>query len=240
MKKHFYISFLILNAILFNPLSTSAQQTNNTEQRYTTFDKLVGYENTSLYQGRLYIEKYRTINNRQQFFKSIEFIIGDVWYKGQPYFNQLLKYDVYEDELLLKLEESENILTLSKKDIDSFSLGKDQFVNLKLNTLPLESFGYHKVLFQDYKFTLYAKYHKNIWQLKDDNYAYYEFTDAKTKYVLLYDGDYYILNSKKDIISAFPNHKKEIKKLYNNAKKRHKKDSDAIMTTVVRQLESII
>ncbi len=231
----------MLSIFLLNVVALSAQQTNSIASGYITFDKLVGLQNTSLYQGRLYTEKYRTINDRKQFFKSTEFLNGDVWYKGQPYFNQLLKYDVYEDELLLKLEQNGNTLKLSKKDIDSFSIEKIRFINLKskkITTLGL--FGYYEVLFQDHMFALYARHNKNIMERKDKKYVYYEFEDTKTKYLLLYRGEYYPLNSKKDIVRVFPNHKTQINKLYRGAKNNNSKDSNALMIMVVKQLESVL
>ncbi len=231
----------MLIIFLLNVAALPAQQTNSIESGYIEFDKLVGLQNTSLYQGRLYTEKYRTINDRKQFFKSTEFLNGDIWYKGQPYFNQFLKYDVYEDELLLKLEENGNTLKLSKKDIDSFSIEKNHFINLKpKNITTVGLFGYYEVLFQDHMFALYAKHNKNIMERKDKKYVYYEFKDTKTKYLLLYRREYYPLNSKKDILRVFPNHKTQINKLYKGVKNKNIKDSDAFMIMVVKQLESVL
>ncbi len=231
----------MLSIFLFNVSALSAQQTNSIESGYITFDKLVGLQNTSLYQGRLYTEKYRTVNDRKQFFKSTQFINGKIWYKGQPYFNQLLKYDVYEDELLLKLVESGNTLRLSTKDIDSFSIEKNHFINLKpKKTTPVRLFGYYEVLFQDHMFALYAKHSKNIIERKDEKYTYYEFIDTKTRYLLLYRGEYYTLNSKKDILRVFPNHKTQINKLYKRAKKINSNDYNALIIMVVKQLNSIL
>ncbi len=241
MKNFSHIYTLMLSVFLFNVATLSAQQTNSIESGYINFDKLVGLQNTSLYQGRLYTEKYRTINDRKQFFKSTQFLNGEIWYKGQPYFNQLLKYDVYEDELLLKLEGKGNTLRLSKKEIDSFSVEKNHFINLKSKKITaLGLNGYYEVLLQDHMFALYAKHKKKITERKDKKNVYHEFTDTKTKYLLLYRGEYHNLNSKKDILRVSPNHKTQINKLYKGVKNKNIKDSDALMIMVVKQLESVL
>lgn len=228
----------MLSFFLFNIAILSAQKVNSIASGYITFDKLVGLQNTSLYQGRLYTENYRTINELKQFFKTTEFLQGDIWYKGQPYFNQLLKYDVYKDELLLKLEGNGNTLKLSKKDIDSFRIEKHQFINIKPTVE--RPFGFYEVLLQDDIFELYAKHSKNIIVRKDKKTVYYEFKETKTKYLLLYRGEYHDLSSKKDMTRVFPNHKKYINKLYRGVKKTNSKDSNALMIMVVKQLESVL
>lgn len=230
---------LILSLILFNICTSYAQQINNTELVHITFDKLVGLENTSLYQGKIYIEKFRAINKNKQFFKSAEFLSGDVCYKGQPYFNQLLKYDVYEDELLLKIKGNGNTLKLSKKDIDSFSIEKNHFVNLKSKILPAQLSGFYEVLFKDDKFILYGNYNKNLIERTDKNYVYFEFTDAKTKYLLLYQGEYHSLDSKKEILNMFPNYRKKIKQLYKRTKNLNSTGDSDHLIMFVKQLNSI-
>jgi glycosyltransferase involved in cell wall biosynthesis len=241
MKNYYNVYTLMVSVLLLSGVPLAAQQTTNLESGYTSFDQIVGLQNTSLYQGRLYTEKYRTVNDRKQFFKSTEFLNGQIWYKGQPYFNQLLKYDVFEDELLLKLEDNGNTLSLAKKEVDSFSLGQHYFVNLKAKKDGTGAqLGYCEVLFKDDTFVLYAKYSKKSVEKKDKKYIYYEFKDANTEYILRYKGEYYSFDSKKDIINIFPSHKEEIHKLYKRTENLSNNDDSILMTMIVKQLNSII
>ena len=243
MKNHYITCIIVLSIFFLNITVLSAQKINDQENGYIAFDKLVGIQNTNLYEGILHAEKYRTINDYKQFFKSTRFLNGEIWYKGQPYFNQSIKYDVYEDELLLKLEDKggSNTLKLLKTNIDSFNIDKHYFVNLKpekkLNKI---QFGFYEVMFQGHSFTLYMKHRKNLIEKNDERIVYYEFIDTKKKYVLLYAGEYHVLNSKKSMISLFPDHKKQINESYKRAKKIHNNDSSALMVAFVKELESIL
>ena len=144
------------------------------------------------------------------------------------------------------MEDNGNTLRLSKKDIDSFSVQtlnsqKNHFVNLNPNKRTAEQpTGFFEVLYHDPMFTLYAKHIKKMVERKDKKYIYYEFRDANTEHLLLYKGEYYPFDSRNDIIDIFPNYKKEIKQLYKRAKTLSNNDDSALMTIIVKQLNSIL
>lgn len=238
MKNHCRIYFIFLPIFLFSTVNLFAQSLNTIELGYASFDKLVGVENTSLFQGILYTESYRTVNDLKPFFKSTDFLYGNIWYKGQPYYNQLLKYDVFDDELLILLGDKGNTLRLSKKDVDSFTIQDHQFIHLK-DGIDFES-GYYEELFKNETFELYAKHKKKILERRSEKVVYYEFKDRKIEHLLFYQNQYHELNSKKDILQVFPNYKTQINQLYKQAKKTHNNDSNALILMVVQQLNLII
>jgi len=244
MKNYYIISAIFLSVFFLNISVLSAQQTNDNKRLgYIAFDKLIGIQNTSLYQGTLYTEKYRTINERKQFFKSIQFLQGDVWYNGEPYFNQRVKYNVYDDELLLKLEEKggSHTLNLYKTAIDSFTIDTHRFINLKptLITNDIEP-GFYEVMFQGGALDFYLKHRKRYLEKKGDRSIHYEFADLKSTYVIFHNGTHYILNSKKTLTRLFPNQKRQINEFYKQAKKIHGNNIDLVMITLVEQLNTIL
>ena len=51
MKNYYNVYTLMLSILLLSGAPLAAQQTNNLESGYTSFDQIVGLQNTSLYQG---------------------------------------------------------------------------------------------------------------------------------------------------------------------------------------------
>lgn len=210
---------------------------------YNYFDKEVGVENTGLYQGVMYMEKYRTINELTQFFKSGDFQSGSVCYEGQCYYDLDLKYDVYEDQVLLKLisKAGGGTLKLFKDKIDNFNIGEHHFIKIERQDAPnLNAFGFYEVAYQSDRLTLYSKYSKKSFERKDRKSLYYEFPDGHTEHVLLYAGNYHIVNSKKDNVLVFPELKKEIDKFYNLARGLRKSDPDGFQVSLMKRIELLL
>ena len=121
-------------------LCASMNGQNNTEVNYyNLFDQEVGVANTALYQGVVYTEKYRTINGNTQYYKTRDFLKGSVCYEGQCYYDLNLKYDVYEDQVLLKLigKAGGGTVQLFKDKIESFQINGSDFVKLEEKKCPL-------------------------------------------------------------------------------------------------------
>ncbi|WP_422860081.1 hypothetical protein ACOKFD_04015 [Flagellimonas sp. S174] len=209
---------------------------------YVAFDAVVGIENTGLSQGLLYSEKYRTINENKQFFKSSNFENGNIWYKGQPYYEKYLKYDAHHDQVLVQVQSQatgqQATLQLFKSDVDSFDLLKHRFVQLKF---PKENqilkAGFYESLYQNNDLRLFVRHSKNKVELKGGSFVYYEFPDLKKQYSLFYDEKFYSLNSKKDILEAFKINKKELNILYKKLKRKYK-DQNRFMVELVKQIGS--
>ena len=231
----FIITFLLFTEQLLG-------QVDELRLEYVYFDDIVGEENTSLYQGILHLEKYRTINENKQFFKSSKFYNGTIWYEGQPYFNQKIKYDVFEDGLLLKLKEEVGggILKVVKANVDSFKIDEHNFINIGLsNSSDDVQPGFYEVIFESVTASLCVKHNKNIIKKKNEKFGYYEFVDAPKTYVLFYEDMYYKLNSKKSVLRLFPQHELQINEYYKKSRKTLNKNKDLFMIELMRKIKSI-
>ena len=207
---------------------------------YIAFDAVVGIENTNLSQGLLYSEKYRTVNEKKQFFKSSDFERGNIWHSHQPYYDQYMKYDAHHDELIVQLQSKTTgqraALQLFKIDVDSFDLLEHRFIRLKpVENSPVENAGFYESLYQDKDLRLFAKHSKNKIERKGDRFVYYEFADLKKQYLLYYKNAFYNLNSKKDFGEALGIDKKELNRLYKKTK-RGIKNQDIFMVELVKQI----
>lgn len=217
---------------------------NNAEiNQYNLFDQEVGIANTGLYQGVVYTEKYRTINEKTQFYKTREFLKGSVCYEGQCYYDLDLKYDVYEDQVLLKLigKVGGGTIQLFKDKVDSFTIDGKDFVRIEQEKAPLlNAYGFYTIALSTSTFTLYTKYNKKNFDRKDRSSLYYEFLDGPSQHVLLYNGNYHIVNTKKDNIDVFPELKKEIDKFYNLARGLRKSDPNGFQISLMKRIDILL
>ncbi|MCL6273199.1 hypothetical protein M3P19_04220 [Muricauda sp. 2012CJ35-5] len=210
---------------------------------YNLFDKAVGIENTDLYQGEIYTEQYRTINENTQYFRSRDFLKGSLCYEGKCYYDLDLKYDVFSDEVLLKLitKAGGGTLKLFKDKLDSFTIDGVDYIKLdRSNADGLNLYGYYSIAYVSPRYTLYTKYTKKSFDRKDRSSLYYEFLDGPSEHVLLYQGKYHIVNTKKDNIMVFPELKKEIDKFYNLARRLRKTDSNGFQVGLLKRLDILL
>ena len=219
----------------------NAQQSNRiAKDGFVAFDAVVGIENTDLSRGLLYSEKYRTINEKKQFFKSSNFEKGNIWHNNQPYYDQQIKYDAHHDELLVQLLSKttgqQASIQLFKTEVDSFSFQEHHFIRLSpVENGPISDVGFYESLYQEKDLRLFVKHRKNRIERKGDRFVYYEFADLKKQYILFYNGGYYNLNSKRDFAEALAINKKDLNRLYNKAK-RVNKNQDTFMVELIKQI----
>lgn len=211
---------------------------------YDVFDKAIGIENTRLYYGTIYTKKYRTINDKTRFYNSTEFLKGSVVYDGQPYNGLDLKYDLFEDQLLLKLTSITSIertLQLEWDYIEKFEILGHTFIKLLPDRIPnLNYYGFYEQSLSSPYFTMYTKFSKKSVKKNGENALYYEFIKRKSEYVLLYKSNYYLINSRKEIVLLFPQFKKEIHTFYSTVRNLRSKDMDAFMVVLIERIENLM
>ncbi|MCL6265771.1 hypothetical protein [Flagellimonas myxillae] len=223
-------------------ISTHAQDSQEVDY-YNHFDQQIGLENTGLYQGIIHTDKYRTINEYTQYYKSRDFLNGSVCYDGECYHELELKYDVFEDEVLLRLISNAGggTLQLFKEKLVSFTIDGVDFIKLDNEQAPgINAYGFYAIAYQGPRFTLYTKYTKKSFDRKDRSSLYYEFLDGPSEHVLFFQGKYHIVNTKKDNILVFPHLKKDIDKFYNLAKRLRKSDPDGFQISLMKRLEILL
>ena len=195
-----------------------AQMETNNSAAYVWFDNAIGVENSGLYIGREYTENYKFKNGKHKFFEFNGFQKGDVLYDGQPYYDVLLKFDVYENELLVKLPVEKGIaaFTLIKDEVTHFTIGNNRFIKVHENLEKEDALIlYQEVLLETINFTFLKKHSADKKTIKEGRWSYVEFL-KKDSHSLLYRGKYYQIRNKRDILNIFPNYKKQLKNISKN------------------------
>ena len=127
---------------------------------YNLCDSILGQPNIGLFNGVAYIEKYKMINENHKFYKYSNFVKGNLVYDDKPFNNVLLKYDVFEDQLIVKSKlspfESETLLNQDK--INSFQIDDNDFINISIELKNGDLMeGFFEVLLSHKSVNIYKK-----------------------------------------------------------------------------------
>ncbi|CAM1344640.1 hypothetical protein [Tenacibaculum amylolyticum] len=229
MKKLLLLTFFFV-------ISFSALCQNNSQSLfYTSFDNTIGQSNTPLSYGTIFKETYRKrFKDNHNFFLNNQFNKGDILYRGEPYYNVQLKYDIVDDFVVLKITNQKQAISIvpDKELIKTFRIGNFKFVNTNTELGFLE-----EVALQD-NFTVYKKHQKTSKENNDRDYRYHTFKKKKEEYLLFYQKKYYSINSKRDFTKIFPNQKKTITKFFKTNRFLLKNDYKNFVVKLMKQLQA--
>lgn len=225
-------------------------QTNSEISLYTKFDSIVERKNLEINNGPRHINHYRTIDKSHSYYSTDKFTLGEVLYNKQYYYDIELKYDVNNDQLVLKPMDEYNYLgiILSKEKTASFIVNKRKFVNLNYGnpTLPEYINGYYEEIIIGDTLILYIKNQKTRKKIIDnkqtsdgtEQITYDEFTDKNTYYIKL-KNTFYTINSKKEIIAIFPENKKEIKEYYSKNSELEQSNKELFLENILKHINPL-
>jgi len=203
---------------------------------------MIGQTNTGIYKGVAYDEPFRVINERHQFFKERNFVLGSVIYDGLPYSHLQLKYDVYNDELLIRNSEAVGfpVMIFDKNKVANFSIKKYSFK--KIDTVlagEKKLMGYFEVLLKTDSLVFYKKHSKKLLTRTDQKVVYHEFRDGYS-YYLYFENNYYRLKKVNDLGGIFPKYRKSLKTLRNRHASQRKSSPDIYMISILSDLFGLI
>jgi len=246
-------SLLLLLGLIFLKPSINelyAQLNIDSKNHYVWFDEIVGNGNLAIYNGTIFVEKFKAPANNHRFLLDDAYHLGNLIYENQPYYNIYLKYDIHEDEVIAKLDYKTNFLfiKLIKEKISYFEIESSELAifNTKLSFISSNSkpevisdkfFGFYQVLYEFDEVVLLKKNFKKRGEKIIDNFVYSNFLN-KDFFIILKDNDYYEINTKYDFKKIFPNQKKYITIFYRRNRKLLKKDKDQFYTNLVKDIRS--
>ncbi|WP_394776421.1 hypothetical protein [Flavobacterium sp.] len=194
---------------------TAYSQSSNEIFVYNWFDKNLGVESLDFENGPAHLNFDKTINNNNRYYISEDFKKGSINYNGQDYFDLLLNYDTYNDEIVLKPygESNTTKINIIKENVSYFKLGNERFVKLETLNIPNFRKGYYEEVLTGNDITLFVKYYKEKKKINKDEIDLVEFI-PKYEFILLKDSKSYLVNTKKEILALFPNNKRKINDFY--------------------------
>lgn len=230
---------LIFSSFLFS--FSCFSQNSSKEKIYSWYDKQTGIENSVLFRGIEYVEEDRMINEKHKFFESEEFKHGSVTYEGQIYYNVPLKFNIYDDLLLVNLQQElrNSFFQLFSDKVNYFEIDDHKFRFLQAeNNSDIQ--GFYEVISEEGDFEIFKKHRKNRMEIRDRNIAYSEFSIANPDYIFQFQNEFFELDNRRDLFSQFPDFKNEIRGFYNKNRKQSKDNTDAFMKNLANEMNSLI
>jgi hypothetical protein len=213
------------------------QQKKNETEYYNWFDENLGSENSLLFNGTRPSENTKSNNGSHKYYLSPGYIPGNIVYSDQPFFNIPLKYDIYEDEIIINLTSGtkSSIIKLIKANVQRFNLQNKQFIQLMDRDQKLIVNGFYEVLFESPELSLYKKHHKTKKERIVQKEVYTDFKEEDL-YLMQRLGKYHTISNKNDLIKIIPEQRSTINRLYKENDKLRKSDLDAFLTKLCKNL----
>ncbi len=226
----FFSAFFLLN------FSAEAQ---HKKELLKEFDQVFGERNLKINNGPLHTNTFRTINDKIRYY-SKDYLSSTLYYDGSIYYDVPLKFDEFEQQLVLKLQNSTTDfgVNLATTKIDSFAFGTTKFVNIK-KTDPEFAKDKNLNIVEKQPFNKYLDLYVHHLKGKRDRIkgssVYYEFTKQKS-YFVKKNQEFYSVNSRSDFYPIFPSKKKAIKEYYRTYKSLRKSNEYRFMSNLLQYL----
>jgi hypothetical protein len=215
-------------------------QTAEQAQALLWFDQTVGKENAAIFNGPVYIDRFRLNTMTHPYLISDSFVTGTVDYNGQHWPGLTVLYNVHDDILILKSEGNYSGMSISliQSKTAGFSIHDKKFINLRMSDALLPDIikdGYYERISVSPTAFLYIKHHKHRREIIQNDMVYDSFSDQNQ--LVLADNDNIVpVNSKKEIIRNFPNQKRAINEYYQLHRERSKTNPSDFTTELLKYI----
>lgn len=225
MKKLLVLFFICCYSLV-------SSQSNENKETYALFDAIIGQQNLEINVGIKYTEKYKTFNRNHHFLFADKFQKGTLKYNNQMYYNISMKYDTYEDNLILKINsKTENFpIILNRELISFFKLNNKAFYNINLS-------GFYEIIYKSENITLVKKHFSKKHKLTNNSFIYPNFTHEETL-LILKNNKFQSVKKKKYFHEIFPNKKKLINGFFRMNTTMKKKDNATFVLNLIKKLDN--
>ncbi|WP_417558984.1 hypothetical protein [Mesoflavibacter zeaxanthinifaciens] len=217
-------------SIIFLFISYSlCSQNDENKSAYVLFDDIIGQKNLEINVGVKYIEKYRTLKDEHQFLNQ-QFSLGTVNYKKEVYYNVPIIYDLYTDQLIVRINSQYESysLVLNKKSTSSFTIANNKFINYK-------DLGFYQGLHVANNQSLFKKNKKTLKSKIVGKSRYSKFTYTSS-FFLAKNDKLHAVNKKKDWIKLYPELESKINTFYKSKASLLKSSSETFMISLFKTL----
>lgn len=237
----------LLKTLIINPLnscfsilafaggvySSSAQTMLDSISDYSWVDTHQSVNNLTLFQGQRYLDSYRILNDKHRYLDSFDFMTGDLIYQGDLYKNLHLKFDLYEQQLVLFHPESDGVTYVAPNmnEIAAFKIGERIFAKKTVfdQQIYLEQLGNIQGI------EIWEYHYKKLSYRHNDNIAYYEFVPKNTFYI--FDGTWHLLKMNSSLIGYFPKKELLLKNTAHQWRSLQKKNPEAYIKKLIEALQ---
>lgn len=211
MKKH----ILLLIAVCFCCGTVKAQQ----QELFDEYLREAG-DRAEMFIGKIERGYPTTIYVNHPYWLFEDFLTGNVTYNGKLYRNMLMRFDAYQQQLVVKTPVKQSNVCVTMHLVERFTMEgteyarrNGEFMAILVNTPRMELVEQVNVSLKE--------------EIMETQKVRNEFK-RKVKYYVLRDGRMYEVDKMKSVVKLFPEWKKELKhfaKMYNLNFKEHRQSS---------------
>ena len=216
---------------------------NQEKNLYNWLDEKIGLENVNIHNGKQYHERFQPKTDKHSFFISSQFTNGNVFYNGEVYSNLSLKYDLFEQELIVQFQKNITstgiAIQLFKNNITSFDLHDTHFVKIESKDVKgLPVLGFYQEAFSNASLKLLVKHSKHKKEVPYLETMLVEYNKNNHEYYIFYKNQYIKIKSKRNVINIFPSLKSQINTFYKKYTSLSKTDETLFLERLLKDLVS--
>lgn len=236
---HHKVQLLLSIFIFIGYVPLSHSQSTRDNAIHVVYDAIVGGENTGLYNGPEFKDQFLdSWDGSHIYLNTHVFTHNTLIYNNQRYTNVPLKYDLFDDNVVIRSEDNLSIfqIKLVPENISSFTVHNRDFVKLTEPQLNIDGHGFFEIASIGNIVSLYIKHVKTKKKETINNILQYSLVEDNY-YLLVYNGVYHIVRSIKGFKKVIPNRYKEIRKFRKEYKSIYKTDRDGFMIKLIKYLD---
>lgn len=232
VKALFIFIFLLISSFAYGQLKSadSLLRNNSIFLIKQTYEAKVN-GNSQLFNGIEYIDPFlKKSLSGSPYFLTEEWQKGFVFYGDQLYENASLRYNLFQDKLLIEHPQSHVTIELITKKIKYFGMEGHIFIWLSGEDDLKE--GFHDLLYEG-KTMVYARRYKAMNEMIDQKVMITKLSD-KTKLLLFKDETYFAISNKSSALNAFGDKKTEVKKFLSQEKINFRTDPERALVAMAK------
>ena len=228
--------------------SLKAQQIENQEDEgqalalsraVRMYDEAIG-RNSFLYTGKNYYNRHDQVRGHQ-FFNDDYWEFGSVIFENQRFDSIYLKYDVFDDLLLVEHFSSAGIMAamqIHKPKVSGFELFGHRFFQIMDDSTAKIRPGFYDKLYDGNNVQLLCKWRKEIVKNMSAG-SYMEEFLVKQRFYLVKGGEYFPVRNRSSLVKILEDQKKEIKRFIRQNKARYTNNNTQLYIEVASYYDTL-
>jgi hypothetical protein len=189
-------------------------------------------DQSGLFNGIQYIGYPFTFKEGHPFFLTPEWSTGSATYDGVYYDKVLLLYDEVAEVVII--QDAKHRLQLHSSKLSRFTVANNIFVRIEKDSLAanLERTGFYNLLYEGGTSVLKKEVKRIREEVLNSVEGVQRLIETKTTYYIKKQNEYYTVNTKKDVLNIFKDHRKDIQQYIKANNLSFKRDKDNLLIKV--------
>lgn len=237
----FYIIFSIfaLKTKAQSTLSDSIFYKKAVDNSIAQYHKAIGYQ-SRLYNGPQYSSYPFVFKEGHPFFNSDMMSNGSIVYENVLYPNIPMLFDEVTDVIVLKDEA--HLIQLVIQKVDRFTLSDNNFIRIvkdSTNNSLISKEGFYNILYEGRLSVLKQEVKSVKVDISSAAEGIVRTIEVKQYYFIKKNNEFYLINSKKDVLELFNDHKKAINDYIKSNKLNFRNDKETLLTKICAYYEQL-